>query len=260
VFITPRDPKIGGAVCWCADTPFAWLNEMSARETLRFAPGSAGRAAMQNERQGRDFIARHGETVFNLAGRMQGDHLHTPLTRAGFVQADAMGAALREILGVKPKLTMWSSSAGRALQTLAVIAEHLELDWHQARHDDRLVEIGMGSYSGRYYSDVAAEAPGFLDVAHGLYTRPPPGGEFYDQIAVRVSSWLADTDQDPGDRLVLMHGMSSRILRGVMTGRDVMPQFAAAVAPDLPQGSIVRIEKGVETIVHTGTGRSAAPA
>ena len=215
---------------------------------------------MEQERKGRDFIARHGETVFNVARRMQGSHPHTPLTRAGFAQAEAMGVALREILGPKPKLTMWSSSAGRALQTLAVIAEHLELDWHQAVHDDRLVEIGMGEWSGRYYADLAQEEEGFLDLEHGLYTRPPPGGEWYDAIAVRVSSWLDDTDDDPGDRLVLMHGMSSRILRGVMTRDEILPQFAAPVAPDLPQGSIVLIEKGRETVVHWGTGRGAAPA
>lgn len=212
------------------------------------------------DRKGRDFIARHGETVFNIARRMQGDHPHTPLTRAGFVQADAMGEALRRLLGAKPKITLWSSSAGRALQTLAVIAEHLELDWHQARTDDRLVEIGMGTWSGRYYADLHREIGPFLDPEHGLYTRPPEGGEWYDAIAARVSGWLADTNDDPGDRLVIMHGMSSRILRGVMTGGDVLPQFAAPVAPDLPQGSVVLIEKGVETVVHLGTGRGAAPA
>lgn len=215
---------------------------------------------MASNRKGRDFIARHGETVFNSARRMQGDHPHTPLTRAGFAQADAMGEALRALLGTRPNITLWSSSAGRALQTLAVIAEHLELDWHQARTDDRLVEIGMGEWSGRYYADLMGEAPGFLDIEHGLYTRTPPGGEWYDAIAARVSGWLADTDDDPGDRLVIMHGMSSRILRGVMTGREVMPQFGAAVAPDLPQGSIVRIEHGVETLVYRGSGRGAAPA
>jgi glucosyl-3-phosphoglycerate phosphatase len=215
---------------------------------------------MPDTRKGRDFIARHGETVFNIARRMQGDHPHTPLTRAGFAQADAMGAALRDILGVKPAITLWSSSAGRALQTLAVIAEHLELDWHQVRTDDRLVEIGMGAWSGRYYADLEDELGPFLDIEHGLYTRAPEGGEWYDAIAARVSGWLADTQDDPGDRLVIMHGMSSRILRGVMTGRDVMPQFDAPVAPDLPQGSVVKIEQGVETVVHLGTGRGAAPA
>ncbi|MHA6718232.1 histidine phosphatase family protein [Sphingomonas sp. RS6] len=215
---------------------------------------------MQSERKGRDFIARHGETVFNTARRMQGDRPHTPLTRAGFAQADAMGAALRALLGARPALTLWSSSAGRALQTMAIIAEHLELDWHAARTDDRLVEIGMGRWSGRYYADLEAEIGTFLDREYGLYTRPPEGGEWYDAIAARVSGWLADTADDDGDRLVIMHGMSSRVLRGVMTGGDVLPQFGAPVAADLPQGSIVMIERGVERVVHLGTGRGAAPA
>lgn len=216
---------------------------------------------MAGRRKGRDFIARHGETVYNRAQRMQGDHPHTPLTRAGFAQADDMGAALRRILGARPPLTLWASSAGRALQTLAVIAEHLELDWHAARRDDRLVEIGMGEWSGRYYSDLGDELGRFLDSEHRLYRYPAPGGEWYDGIAARVSGWLADTDGDQGDRLVIMHGMSSRVLRGVMTGQHALPQFAAPVAPDLPQGSIVMIEGGVETVVHLGLGHGIeAPA
>jgi len=212
-------------------------------------------------RKGRDFIARHGETVYNIAGRMQGDHPHTPLTRAGFRQADEMGAALRRLLGRKPKLTLWASSAGRALQTLAVICEHLELDWHQARTDDRLVEIGMGEWSGKYYSELGAALDGFLDAQHRLYRHAAPGGEWYDSIAARVSGWLADTDDDAGDRLVIMHGMSSRILRGVMTRQETLPQFGAPAAPDLPQGSVAMIEKGVETVVHWGSGTGGeAPA
>ena len=101
-------------------------------------------------RKGRDFVARHGETVFNAARRLQGDAAHTPLTRAGFAQADAMGRALRALLGPAPALTLWASPTGRALQTLAVIAEHLDLDWHAARTDARLAEIGMGGWGGRY--------------------------------------------------------------------------------------------------------------
>jgi probable phosphoglycerate mutase len=210
-------------------------------------------------RRGRDFVARHGETVYNAAGRMQGDHPHTPLTRAGFAQADAMGAALRAQLGARPNLTLWSSPAGRALQTLAVIAEHLELDWHAARTDPRLVEIGMGRWSGRYYADVIVEAGDFVDRTHGLYTRPPEEGEWYDAIAARVGAWAEDTADDPGDRLVIMHGMSSRVLRGILTGQDVLPGFDAPVAPNLPQGSIALIAGGVERIVHTGTGAGETP-
>ena len=218
-------------------------------------------ASVIGARKGRDFIARHGETVYNIAGRMQGDHPHTPLTRAGFRQAEEMGLALRHQLGRKPKLTLWASSAGRALQTLAVICEHLELDWHQVRTDDRLVEIGMGEWSGKYYSELGEAIHGFLDEEHRLYRHPAPGGEWYDSIAARVSGWLADTDDDPGDRLVIMHGMSSRILRGVMTGMAALPQFGAPAAPDLPQGSVAMIEGGVETVVHWGSGTGGeAPA
>ncbi|WP_066647987.1 MULTISPECIES: histidine phosphatase family protein [Sphingomonas] len=208
-------------------------------------------------RQGRDFIARHGETVFNAARRLQGDAAHTPLTRAGFTQADEMGAALAAFMGDGLALTLWSSSAGRALQTLAIIVEHLGLDWHGARADDRLVEIGMGSWGGRYYSDVMAEVGPVIDPASGLL-KPSPDGETYPQIAARVSAWLAETDSDPGDRLVIMHGVSSCVLRGVMTGLPDWPSLGAPAAKGLPQGSVVMIEQGVETVIHLGGGHAPA--
>ena len=215
------------------------------------------KAARGAPRRGRDFIARHGETVFNAAGRLQGDHPHTPLTRAGFAQAEEMGRALRAVLGAKPALTLWSSSAGRALQTLAVIAEHLELDWHAARTDARLVEIGMGSWGGRYYADLVEEVGPVFDPVHAMLISAPDG-ELHAGIAERVSAWLADTDDDPGDRLVIMHGISSRVLRGVMTGAPDLSGLDAPAAPGLPQGSVVMIERGVETIVHLGTGHAPA--
>ena len=208
-------------------------------------------------RQGRDYIARHGETVFNAAGRLQGDHIHTPLTRAGFAQADEMGRALREKLGTKPALTLWASPTGRALQTLGIIAEHLELDWHAAQTDSRLVEIGMGRWGGAYYAALAEAGEKVIDRDLGLL-HPAPDGETYPEIAARVSGWLADTDSDTGDRLVIMHGISSRVLRGVMTGAPDIPGYGAPAATGLPQGSVVLIERGVERIVHRGTGHAPA--
>lgn len=206
-------------------------------------------------RQGRDFVARHGETVFNAARRLQGDHPHTPLTRAGFAQADEMGRALRELLGARPALTMWASPTGRALQTLAIIAEHLQLDWHRARTDARLVEIGMGGWGGRYYADVVAEVGSVVD-QDGLL-RCAPDGETYPAIAERVGGWLSDTNDDAGDRLVIMHGISSRVLRGVATGAPV-GACGAPVLPGHPQGSVSLIEQGRETLVHRGTGHAPA--
>lgn len=198
---------------------------------------------------GRWFVARHGETVFNAAGRMQGDAPHTPLTRAGFAQADEMGAALRRLLGQRPALTLWASPAGRALQTLAIIAEHLELDWHAARTDARLREIDIGAWSGLYYRDIAAEAGPIIVPDVGLFGQRPPGGEWYDEIAARLSGWIDDTAGAPGDRLIVMHGMSSRILRGLLTGAPIHPAFGAPVAPSIVQGALVEISDGTERLV-----------
>jgi broad specificity phosphatase PhoE len=200
----------------------------------------------------RFFIARHGETVFNAASRMQGNALHTPLTRAGFAQADEMGALLRALLGAKPRLDLWASPTGRALQTLAVIAEHLELDWHQARTDIRLREIDLGAWDHLYYAEVMAEVGPILDPATGLFLRRPPGGEWYDEIAARLRTWLADTRDEKGDRLVVMHGMSSRVLRGLLTGGPDRPGCGPPIAHSVRQGAFVEIVDGVERVHEQG--------
>jgi probable phosphoglycerate mutase len=210
---------------------------------------------MNPKRKGRDFIARHGETVFNAARRMQGRLLHTPLTRAGFAQAEEMGEALRAALGPRPALTLWASPTGRALQTLAVIVEHLELDWHAARTDERLAEIDVGSWDGRHYHELAAEFGPMIDLETGALA-PAPDGETYPALAARLADWLADTDGDAGDRLIIMHGISSAVLRGLMTGRAPAPSTGAPLAPALPQGSVVMIEGGAETVAHRGRGRA----
>lgn len=204
---------------------------------------------------GRTFIARHGETVFNAAARMQGmGQVHTPLTRRGFAQADEMGEALAQWLGTHQSLQLWSSSAGRALQTLAVIAEHIGGDWHHASVDDRLQEIDVGSWSGRTYDDIALEQPDFLDRDAGLFRTTGPGGENYADVAARLASWIADATGQRGDRLVVMHGMSSRVLRGILLDLPIDPRWGAPVADSLPQGTMVMIGGGSEKIIAQGAG------
>ena len=209
---------------------------------------------------GRIFIARHGETVFNAAGRMQGQrHVHTPLTRAGFAQADAMGSALSGWLGTDQALSLWSSSAGRALQTIAVIAEHIGADWHQVQRDDRLQEIDVGDWSGRNYADLTRELGPILDPETHVFMQVAPGGETYGDVAARLSEWIDDVATSPGnDMLVVMHGMSSRVLRGLLLGLAPDPRFGVPIASSLSQGSLVMIGGGVEKIIGQGAGNSGA--
>ena len=202
--------------------------------------------------QGRIFIARHGETVFNAAGRMQGSAQDTPLTRAGFAQAEAMGAALATYLGTKQSLQMYASPSGRALQTLAVVAEHIGEDWHQATHDARLMEIDVGTWGGRTYAEIIAEQGEIMDREASLFNVRPPEGEWYDEIAARLSLWIDDTRDARGDRLIIMHGMSSRVLRGLLLGLPVDPVYLAPIAPSVAQGTLVMIGNGAETIIEAG--------
>lgn len=205
------------------------------------------------------FIARHGETVFNAAARMQGDQMDTPLTRAGFAQADQMGEGLKAFLGAEAgPLELWASPFGRALQTLAIVCEHIGLDWHGCRRDLRLAEINVGRWGGRSYAEIMAEIGPIMDRDTGLFAVRPPEGEWYDDIAVRLESWLAEHGRTPGDKLIIMHGMSSRVLRGILTGLPTDPRWGAPVAPGLPQGSMVMIEDGREQVVYLGAGKAPA--
>lgn len=207
-------------------------------------------------RQGRDFIARHGETIYNAAHRFQEGEPHVPLTRKGFQQSDEMGRALGELLGDRPKLTIWCSTAERAVQTMALIAGRLSLDPFAATLDQRLAEINTASYGGRYYKDVVAEL-GEVNLADGVL-RLPPDGETYPEMATRLSDWLAATADDPGDRLVVSHGNAIRVLRGLMTGLPDHPLTGTPFAPNLPQGSISLVENGVESVAHLGGGDAPA--
>ena len=202
---------------------------------------------------GKAYIARHGETVFNSARRMQGDLLHTPLTRAGMAQAEQMGAELAEQLGPRPDLELWASPTGRALQTLAIIAEHLGLDWHRTRQDTRLAEIGMGGWDGRPYPELIAEYGEIYDADTGVFIQVAPGGESYAQVADRLRPWVAEQTA-ARDRLIIMHGVSSQVLRGMLTGGMPHPSCGTPLGSRLPQGSVALVEGGHETLVVRGTG------
>lgn len=202
---------------------------------------------------GRTFIARHGETVFNAVRRMQGDLLHTPLTRAGIAQAEAMGVGLERFLREGHPIALWASPTGRTLQTLAVIAEHLDEDWHEAKTDSRLGEIGMGGWDGLRFADLEAEHGPIFDAKLDVFVKVAPGGESYAAVAERLQNWLAEQDRTE-DRLVVMHGVSSQILRGLLIGGHPHPSCGTTVASRLPQGSVVLFENGRERVVVHGVG------
>jgi probable phosphoglycerate mutase len=200
------------------------------------------------------YIARHGETVFNVAGRMQGMYAHTPLTREGCAQATGMGVALKRHVDDATPLALLSSPAGRTLQTLALICEELGRDWHSHATDVRLREIDVGDWDGSFYKDIAPDINTIMDMNHRLFIKKAPGGEDYADVAERLSEWLSEQPFE-SDMLIITHGMTARVLRGILLGLDHLEGFGAPIAPGLTQGSMVSICDGVESMVIDGDGR-----
>lgn len=199
------------------------------------------------------FIARHGETVFNAAGRMQGMDAHTPLTWQGCEQAVKMGEALRSYVGNPASLKLIASPSGRTLQTLALVADEIGVDWHGHQTDRRLREIDVGEWEGQYYHALFPDIGVLLDMEHKLFKIAAPGGEDYPAVAARLRDWLGEQDF-ASDILVISHGMTARVLRGLLLRLPDLGGFGAPVAPSLAQGSMVMICDGVEQLVIDGAG------
>lgn len=196
-------------------------------------------------------IARHAETVFNAAARMQGNMAHTPLTRTGIAQAEAMGAALAAKLGGDPDRDLWVSPSGRTQQTAAIVGEYLGRPFFDWRTDNRLLEIDVGDWEGRYYSDIVAEVGPIVDTDRKLFSMPAPNGEWFPAIAARLTDWLAGLDSSR-PVLAISHGITARVLRGLLVGGT--DWHGVTVAGDAPQGTVFHVRDGIETVLLTGSG------
>lgn len=195
-------------------------------------------------------IARHAETVFNAAARMQGHFAHTPLTRAGIAQAEAMGAAIAST-GVADNRELWVSPSGRTQQTAAIVGEHLGRSFFDWQQDKRLLEIDVGAWEGRYYAEIVREIGPIVDPDRRLFSVQPPQGEWFPAIAARLADWLAGLDPNR-PVLAISHGITARVLRGMLVGGETW--HGVAVAPDAPQGTVFHVQGGTEKILYKGAG------
>ena len=205
----------------------------------------------------RIIVARHGETAYNAAARMQGHMAHTPLTRAGIAQADAMGAALARLLGRRPNLDFWASPSGRTLQTAAIVAEHLAIPFFDIRTDARLLEIDVGAWEGRAYADIVAEHGEIFCPERRIFTAMAEDGEWYPAIAARLRAWLGELAPDR-DVLAISHGITLRVLRGLLAGGT--DYEGIAIGNDASQGTVFELRDGVQTVLHEGAGHTGSRA
>src|SRR5262245_20081952 len=97
------------------------------------------------------YCVRHGETVFNLAGRIQGQS-DSGLSPLGLRQCHAVAEALAQV----DAQIVISSPLKRAMESARCIADKLKLD---VRTDDRLMEINAGIFQGHCWTELDEHFP-----------------------------------------------------------------------------------------------------
>lgn len=207
--------------------------------------------ALGGRARGIVYVVRHGETRFNREGRLQG-RLESPLTALGRAQAAAAGRALRPRLGRRAP-ALWSSPQGRALATARIL--RAAAGWRAPiRIDRRLREVGGGGFEGRLKADAARLAG--VRSAEDILLLLGPGAEPWRLARGRIELWLRRAQRAPRPVVVVTHGGSGRILRGLRLGLA----RAELARLETPQDAAFRSAGGVETRIGFRAARLMARA
>jgi broad specificity phosphatase PhoE len=162
----------------------------------------------------RILLARHGETLFNVEGRWQGQS-DSPLTERGWAQARELGRALSG----ERIAAVYSSDLGRAMDTAREVAARHGLE---VCPDTRLREIETGGFTRKGQAEIDAEYPG----AREAWAKAPgsmrlPDGETLLEAQTRALAFFAERMPDHADQtvVVISHGgIGQAILVNAMGG------------------------------------------
>lgn len=185
----------------------------------------------------RIFLVRHGETDWNLAGRLQGSH-DIPLNDLGREQAAETARVVERLSGGARHLDFVASPLSRAAQTMAILRAELGLPPDAFRRDARLREITFGRWEGSTWPELRRRDPASLAARDAdPWNFSPPGGESYAELSTRVLEAIAELT---GDAVVVTHGGVVRAMLHAFAG---MPPAQAVELP-VRQGAVYLIENG----------------
>jgi broad specificity phosphatase PhoE len=162
----------------------------------------------------RILLARHGETLFNVEGRWQGQS-DSPLTERGLAQARELGRALSS----EAITAVYSSDLGRALQTAAEVAAVHGLT---VSPEVLLRELDTGGFTGKNWAEIDAEYPGQREIwSKAPATLRMPSGETLLEAQTRALAFIAEVmPRHFGETVVIIShgGIGQAILVHAMGG------------------------------------------
>ncbi len=188
------------------------------------------------------FVLRHGQTEWNLAGRFQG-RMNSELTAKGHEQAGMQGALLAEIAKGRSDIVAHCSPQKRAMHTARIALDPLGM---VATQDERLCEISFGAWEGLNFEQIATGWPEHVkhaDTDGFDWQFQSPGGESFDVMRARTKGFLASLK---GPSIIVTHGITSRILRGVWLGH-VGNEIASLTGG---QGCVYHLRDGQQVLLE----------
>jgi broad specificity phosphatase PhoE len=193
------------------------------------------------------YLARHGQTAYNLERRFQGQ-LPVPLDETGIEQAHD----LAQRASAHDFAALWASPLRRARETAEIVGERIGLP---IREDARLMETDAGAWTDRTFAEIQDETPElFNGFAEGDPSFAFPGGESFVQQGERVAAALAEIEAEELPALVVCHGVVIRIALFQRAGHRV------ALAERVPNAALVPLDPVEAERVDVGGGAALPPS
>lgn len=146
------------------------------------------------------YLARHGETDWNLKGLIQG-HTDIPLNETGKKQAFELAAAIKD-KGISIR-KIYSSDLQRARETAEIAARVLLVETEALKG---IQEVNLGRWEGYTWKQVRELFPDeYRKWYNNRRYEVPPEGESYEQVLQRVVPVLSRISSEEENVLVVAH-------------------------------------------------------
>jgi len=183
-------------------------------------------------------FVRHGETDWNVEGRLQGQR-DIPLNDTGRDQARRNGKALIAAIPDIAAYDFVASPLERSRETMEIARLAMGLDPSVYHLDDRLREITFGDWEGFTTKELRQRVPAMVKAREtDKWGFLPPGGESYRLLSERVGAWITDVRRPT---VAVSHGGVGRVLLRHFLGLD--PHEAVTLS--FPQDQVLLLENGV---------------
>ncbi|KAI1506437.1 6-phosphofructo-2-kinase [Biscogniauxia marginata] len=158
------------------------------------------------------WLSRHGESLYNLYGRIGGD---AELSPRGVQYAKKLPELVRQSVGGDRPLTVWTSTLKRTIATAKYLPEtYNQLQWKA------LDELDAGVCDGMTYQEIKDVYPeDFAARDEDKYNYRYRGGESYRDVVIRLEPIIMELERSE-DILIVTHQAILRCIYAYFMKKD----------------------------------------